>query len=103
MRLPRDWLGTPWDQTPGQEAELRAGFDQVAGWGAMTGRPLFLAEFGTTSHADLASRARWTRFNRRLAEERGLPWAVWSFAPIFAIYDLSACAFNPELLAALMD
>jgi endoglucanase len=100
---PRDWLGTTWDQTPGQEAELRAGFDQVAGWGAMTGRPLFLAEFGTTSHADLASRVRWTRFNRGLAEERGLPWAVWSFAPIFAIYDLSARAFNPELLAALMD
>ena len=22
---PRDWLGTTWDQTPGQEAELRAG------------------------------------------------------------------------------
>jgi endoglucanase len=100
---PRDWLGTTWDQTPGQEAELRAGFDQVAGWGAMTGRPLFLAEFGTTNHADLASRARWTRFNRRLAEERDLPWAVWSFAPIFAIYDLGARAFNPELLAALMD
>ena len=51
----------------------------------------------------LDSRVRWTRFNRRLAEERGLPWAVWSFAPIFAIYDLSARAFNPELLAALMD
>jgi endoglucanase len=100
---PRDWLGTTWDQTPAQEAELQAGFGQVAGWGAMTGRPLFLAEFGTTNHADLASRARWTRFNRRLAEHHGLPWAVWSFAPIFAIYDLSARAFNPQLLAALMD
>jgi endoglucanase len=100
---PRDWLGTTWDQTPGQEAELQTGFGQVAGWGAMTGRPLFLAEFGTTNHADLASRARWTRFSRRLAEQHGLPWAVWSFAPIFAIYDLSARAFNPELLAALMD
>jgi endoglucanase len=100
---PRDWLGTTWDQTPDQVAELQAGFGQVAGWGAMTGRPLFLAEFGTTSHADLASRARWTRFNRRLAEQHGLPWAVWSFAPIFAIYDLSARAFTPELLAALMD
>jgi endoglucanase len=35
---PRDWLGTTWDQTPAQEAELRAGFAQVAGWGTMTGR-----------------------------------------------------------------
>ena len=100
---PRDWLGTTWDQTPDQMGELQAGFGQVAGWGAMTGRPLFLAEFGTTRHADLARRARWIRFNRRLAEQHGLPWAVWSFAPIFAIYDLSARAFTPELLAALMD
>lgn len=32
-----------------------------------------------------------------------MPWAVWSFAPIFAIYDLPARAVNPQLLAALMD
>jgi endoglucanase len=100
---PKDWLGTTWDQTPAQEAELRTGFEQVAAWGALTGRPLFLAEFGTSNHADLASRVRWTRFNRRLAEQRGLTWGVWSFAPIFAIYDLPAGAFHPELLAALMD
>lgn len=100
---PRDWLGTTWDQTPAQEAELRTGFTQVAGWGTMTGRPLFLGEFGTTSNADLASRVRWTRFNRRLAEGHGIPWGIWSFAPIFAIYDLAARTFNPDLLAALMD
>jgi endoglucanase len=100
---PRDWLGTTWDQTPGQEAELRAGFDAVANWGRATGRPLFLAEFGTTVHADHASRVRWTRFNRRLAETRGIPWGVWSLAPTFAIYDLAAHAFDPDLLAALTD
>jgi endoglucanase len=100
---PRDWLGTTWDQAPGQEAELRSGFSQVAGWGKLAGRPLFLAEFGTTSNADPASRARWTRFNRRLAEEHGIPWGIWAFAPIFAIYDLAARAFSPDLLAALMD
>ncbi|HEX3516457.1 MAG TPA: cellulase family glycosylhydrolase [Trebonia sp.] len=100
---PKDWLGTTWDQTPAQEAELRTGFDQVAEWGKMTGRPLFLAEFGTTSNADPASRARWTRFNRRLAEEHCMPWGVWSFAPVFAIYDLTTATFHPDLLPALMD
>jgi endoglucanase len=100
---PRDWLGTTWDQTPAQQAELRAGFGQVAGWSTSTGRPLFLAEFGTTGNADLASRARWTRFNRRLAEEHGIPWGIWSMGPVFAIYDFPARAFNPDLLAALMD
>jgi len=100
---PRDWLGSTWDQTPAQEAELRAGFAQVAGWGAMTGRPLFLAEFGTTNNADPASRARWTRFNRMLAEQHGIPWGIWSLAPTFAIYDPSTRSFNPQLLTALMD
>jgi len=100
---PRDWLGTTWDQTPAQEAELRAGFAQVAGWGAMTGRPLFLAEFGTTANADPASRVRWTRFNRTLAEQHAIPWGIWSLAPIFAIYDPSTRSFNPQLLTALMD
>jgi endoglucanase len=100
---PRDWLGTTWDQTSAQEAELRAGFAQVAGWAAMTGRPLFLAEFGTTANADLASRARWTRFNRTLAEQHGIPWGIWSLAPIFAIYDPATRSFNPQLLTALMD
>jgi endoglucanase len=100
---PRDWLGSSWEQTPAQEAELRAGFSQVACWSGLTGRPLFLGEFGTSNNADLASRVRWTRFNRRLAEEHGIPWGIWSFAPTFAIYDLTARVFNPDLLAALMD
>ena len=100
---PRDWLGTTWDQTPAQEAELRDGFSQVAGWAAMTGRPLFLAEFGTSVNADLASRVRWTRFSRQLAEEHDFGWGIWSFAPIFAIYDLATGTFNPDLQAALMD
>ena len=30
---PRGWLGSTWDQTPDQEAELRTGFAQVAAWG----------------------------------------------------------------------
>ena len=100
---PRDWLGTTWEQTPSQEAELRTGFDQVAAWSAATRRPLFLAEFGTSSNADLASRVRWTRFNRRLAEDRGIPWAIWSLGPLFAIYDVNTNSFMPELITALMD
>ena len=60
-------------------------------------------EFGTTVHADHASRVRWTRFNRRLAETRGISWGVWSMAPTSAVYDLAAHAFDPDLLAALME
>lgn len=100
---PRGWLGTTWDQTPAQEAELRAGFGQVAAWATRSGRPLFLAEFGTSNNADMPSRVRWTRFNRRLAEEHGIPWGIWSLGPAFAVYDLTARGFSRDLLAALTD
>jgi hypothetical protein len=68
--------------------------------GTRTGRPLFLAEFGTSNNVDLDSRVRWTRCNRRLAEEHAIPWGIWSLGPSFAIYDLTARAFNKDLLAA---
>ena len=100
---PADWLGTTWDPSPAAEAELWARFAAIAGWGRTTGRPLFLAEFGASSHADPASRARWTRLSRVLAEEHGMPWGIWSFAPTFAIYDPATGEFDPSLLKALMD
>ena len=100
---PTDWLGTIWDGTPTQQAELRTGFDALAAWSQATGRPVCVAEFGSTVHADPASRVRWTRFNRHLAEERGMFWGIWSFAPTFAVYDQEAGRFDPDLLAALMD
>ena len=100
---PRGWMGTTWDRAPAQEAGLRDGFAQVAAWGQATGRPLFPAEFGTSNNADMASRARWTRFNRQLAEHHGIPWGIWSFGPIFAIYAPGTRTFHPGLLAALMD
>jgi len=70
---PHDWLGTTWDQTPAQEAELRTGFAQVAAWSQATSRP------------------------------HGIPWGIWSLAPIFAIYDQQADTFHADLLAALID
>ena len=102
LGVPADWLGTTWDGTASQQTELRAGFDAIATWSAATGRPVCLAEFGTSANADLASRVRWTRFNRRLAEERGMSWGIWSLGPIFSIYDLKTRTFDPDLLAALM-
>jgi endoglucanase len=100
---PAGWLGTTWDPSPAAEAELWVGFGAAADWGRATGRPLFLAEFGPSQHADPASRARWTRFNRLLAEEHGIPWGIWSFAPTCAADDPQPAPFDPDLLKALMD
>ncbi|WP_157392044.1 glycoside hydrolase family 5 protein [Nocardia terrae] len=98
---PRSWLGNTWDGTADQRAELTAGFDAIAAWATTAHRPIFLGEFGTTDHADLESRVRWTAFNRELAEERGFSWGAWSFGPTFPLYDQSAGAWNQPLLKAL--
>ncbi|GAB2540306.1 glycoside hydrolase family 5 protein [Nocardia heshunensis] len=98
---PKSWLGNTWDGTPAQRAELTAGFDGIAAWAAAADRPVFLGEFGTSVHADTASRVRWTAFNRALAEERGFSWGAWSFGPTFALYDASSGGWNKPLLDAL--
>ncbi|MEC3917532.1 glycoside hydrolase family 5 protein [Nocardia sp. CDC160] len=98
---PKSWLGNTWDGTPDQRAELTAGFDGIAAWAAAADRPIFLGEFGTSVHADNASRARWTAFNRLLAEERGFSWGAWSFGPTFALYNAQSGGWNKPLLTAL--
>ncbi|WP_051178524.1 glycoside hydrolase family 5 protein [Nocardia concava] len=98
---PKSWLGNTWDGTAAQRAELTAGFDGIAAWAAAADRPIFLGEFGTSVHADNASRARWTAFNRLLAEERGFSWGAWSFGPSFALYDMASGGWNKALLEAL--
>jgi endoglucanase len=64
-------------------------------------RPILVGEFGSSNNADMASRARWTRTNRELAERHGFSWGYRSFGPSFALYDLHADRWNRELLDAL--
>ena len=60
---------------------------------------------GHPQAVDQSSSRRWAhprplRFGRASLVE---PWGIWSFAPIFAIYDEQAGTFHPGLLAALID
>jgi endoglucanase len=48
-------------------------------------RPSFIGEFGSTNNADPASRARWARTKRELAEGYGFSWGYSSFGPSFAL------------------
>jgi endoglucanase len=66
-------------------------------------RPLFLGEFGTSNNADMASRVRWTRFNRQLAERHGFSWGCWCLGPLFALYDGEHGRWHAGLLEALMS
>lgn len=96
------WLGTTWEGTAQETRQLTALLDKAAAWSEKHGRPLFMGEFGAYSKADMASRARWTAFMARAAEERGFSWAYWEFGSGFGVYDRSKGAWNAELLQALL-
>ena len=96
------WLGTTWDGTSSQELEVSSDLDLAANWGKNNNRPIFLGEFGAYGKADMDSRACWTAFVARQAEERGMSWAYWEFCAGFGVYDKGLKRWNIELLNALI-
>jgi endoglucanase len=96
------WLGTMWNGTEDDQKPIRTDFDTAAKWAEKNGRPLFLGEFGAFSKADMDSRARWTSFVARQAEERGFSWAYWEFCSGFGVYDAARRAWNAAILRALI-
>lgn len=96
------WLGTTWEGAPAQQRAITDAFDRAAAWAAAHDRPLFMGEFGAYSRADMESRARWTAFVARAAEERGFSWAYWEFGSGFGAYDLARGDWFEPLRNALM-
>jgi endoglucanase len=96
------WLGTTWEATEAQKAELSSQFDVVAAWAKKQGVPVYMGEFGAYSTAEMPSRARWTAFAAREAEARGFAWAYWEFCAGFGIYDPLANTWRVPLLKALI-
>ena len=96
------WLGTTWPGTPAQKQAVTDDFDRVAAWAEKNNRPVYLGEFGAYSKADIESRARWTDFIARQAEQRGFSWAYWEFCAGFGVYNPSTRQWNEPLLTALL-
>ncbi len=96
------WLGTAWDATDAQKAEITAQFDSVAFWAKTHNVPVYMGEFGAYSKADMASRARWTSFVSREAEAHGFAWAYWEFCSGFGVYDPASNVWRIALLKALI-
>jgi len=96
------WLGTTWDATDGQTAEVRSHFDQVTAWSKANNLPIHLNEFGAYSKADQAPRLRWTDFVAREAESRGFAWAYWEFNAGFGAFDPYANVWREDMLRALI-
>ncbi len=65
------YLGTTWNASPTEQADITANFDLVSAWAKAHNRPVLLGEFGAYSRADMDSRARWTAFVAREAEKHG--------------------------------
>jgi endoglucanase len=97
------WLGTTWDATDEQKAEVITNFDLVAEWSKRHGNVrILLGEFGAYSKAPQDSRVRWTEFVRGEAERHGFAWAYWEFGSSFGVYDPDAKAWREDLLKALI-
>jgi len=96
------WLGTTWEATNAEKAEITRHFDSVSDWAQRHHIRLLLGEFGVYSTADMASRVRWTNYVAREAERHGFAWSYWEFASGFGIYDPNAKVWREDLLKALI-
>lgn len=96
------WLGTTWTGTEKEKKAITDVFDLGAAWAKRHNRPINLGEFGAYEKADLASRARWTKFIADSAIERGWSFDYWEFcAREFGIYSDATKEWNQPLLDAL--
>ena len=99
---PELWVGTAWEGDARERAELEQGFAAVAHHAHTQNRPVFVGEFGTSDNADMASRIRWTRFNRELAEAHDFSLGYFSYGPTFSLWEDTADRWHRELLRALI-
>jgi len=96
------WLGTTWNATDEQKAEITRNFDSVEEWATRNNIRILLGEFGAYSKGPQDSRVRWTSFVSREAERHGFAWAYWEFASGFGAYDPNANIWRDDLLKALI-
>lgn len=97
------WKGRLWTGTEAEQTAVRKLLEQAADWGKKHDRPIFLGEFGAYEGADIASRARWTRFVAREAEKLGFSWAYWEFCAGFGVFDPKTEQWRAALKGALLD
>jgi endoglucanase len=97
------WLGNVWQGTDAQKNFIRADLDIAQQWSQTHQRSVLLTEIGVMQNADRKSRVTYLQFIREEAEQRGIPWFVWSSNSMdpFGIYDPEK-GWQAEVLDALM-
>ncbi len=96
------WLGTKWYGSTQEQNAVISDMEKALAWSNTNQRPLYLGEFGAYSKADLQSRAMWTNFVARAAEQKGFSWAYWEFCSGFGIYNSTTGTWVEPLLNALI-
>ncbi|MCX6867494.1 MAG: cellulase family glycosylhydrolase, partial [Verrucomicrobia bacterium] len=77
----------PGEQNPCSARVIRETLDAARAWSLHFGRPIHLGEFGCHFPADHASRARYLRDVRTLAEARNIPWTLWEWKAGFGYWN----------------
>ena len=98
--------GAPWIQpalplgigccSAQQLADIRAPLDTAQRFGARTGYPVYVGEFGAFETVPPADRNRYTRAMRDEMERRGMTWTYWELAGGFGFFDPAAGAVRPD-------
>lgn len=96
------WLGTTWTGTKTEKFSVDRDLEAARKWGEANHRPIFMGEFGAFSEADMESRATWTAYMARAAEQRGFSWAYWEFCSGFGVYDQAANTWVEPIYQALL-
>jgi endoglucanase len=96
------WLGTKWTGSAEEKSAIERDFDKASQWGQANARPINIGEFGAYNKADMDSRALYTSFVARTAEQRGFSWMYWEFCSGFGAYDKDAGKWREPLLKALV-
>jgi endoglucanase len=77
----------PTMENPCSPRGIRETLDLAGQWSRHFGRPVHLGEFGAHHTGDDASRARYLRDLRTLAEERKIPWTLWEWKSSFGYWN----------------
>jgi endoglucanase len=84
-----------------QLADIRGPLDTAQRFGARTGYPVYVGEFGAFESAPQADRNRYTRVMRDEIERRGMTWSYWELAGGFGFFDPVAGQMRGGLEEAL--
>jgi endoglucanase len=94
--------GVLWLGTAGEKQIILQDLEKVQAWARREDRPIYLGEFGAYDRAEMDSRARYTAFMARQAEEFGWSWGYWQFDSDFILFDIGKDAWVDPLLKALI-